>query len=820
MRTIAAVLLRWVVGNVAILLPLWLAVFGSLPSYVTISISSDKPIVMSIGNMDIPFGGGNGSVDFYLLPEVNPVAGEYKVSQNIEGVDVQSVNVRLWYCLKIQSTTVEKTESGFRIVRWSPSLMLNSYGLLFLFMEISLLCGAFAFVRRRETERLTVMLAKSMALAGLLVLLFAVSLPVQSFLANRSAFEFSTSVLILSVVKVAVFGFVLLSLLILAIRRIWGPFSLVALLACILYVYLETGILARDYPSLDGSLFFYLNTKRGILDFCVFLAVVGGVSLFWRRVYRGLYFWTAGAGLMILASLFDVRVQTAPNESSRIPGSYLPREEIAAQVAFSTNKNVIVFILDSVSCEHAASAFNRHPELARDFAGFTFYTNNVGMYPFTNLGIAGMFTGERIAHPDLAAEYAASIFTTNSVVSGYVADGDAVYFCPGSFHEGYANEDLKKSAAGDAAQNAFGCRIADQQRWNLRDVVTFRVLPFALKSWFMGQLCMGWGVWRNPWTELAVYESLKHGKVGTGGRKSFHVYHTEGAHAPFLCDEQGYPYSSLRSDYEAEDDKTISALRSLGGMLRWLDDHDIENASTIVVCADHGGLFAKRQPLPRMTVAGKPFPFLMVKPFGCKDEFSLSAIPTSHAGIMHVLQDERSRNLTEQEIESRLTSSARVYSQVENGQITEWHFDAGNGVTVKDIAVRDFEIRDCVQIGKLYDLTREKSPVRLKGGDINWDNAPCFGAKKNEVCFSCRVSDENARYDVLLIVLSEAKKGSATLRVRSGEADSSYHVQHGGLAQIEISGVSAGRGGLINISLLPDGDDVKFVIKNVRVTCR
>lgn len=58
-----------------------------------------------------------------------------------------------------------------------------------------------------------------------------------------------------------------------------------------------------------------------------------------------------------------------------------------------TGKNVVVLMLDRAMNEYIPYMFNEKPELQKQFAGFTYYSNTISFGGFTNFGVPGLLGG-------------------------------------------------------------------------------------------------------------------------------------------------------------------------------------------------------------------------------------------------------------------------------------------------------------------------------------------------------------------------------------------------------------------------------------------
>ena len=224
--------------------------------------------------------------------------------------------------------------------------------------------------------------------SGVAALFFALVVPLQTYLSNRDGFPFPVGSVLLELLLafLAIFTTLFLGLLILdKILSKFGsgwlrvlPFAVVfAILVC---AYLETGILSINMPQLDGDRLNFNSAYRKVVDIAA-LSASGVVSfglVVWLRRYVVLFF--GGILVMALASLLDVRPSSSVKTDCEMGGGFVPKYTVAKSMEYSTNRNVLVFILDSLPATTASDMLSANPALAGKFTGFVSYRNNIGMH--------------------------------------------------------------------------------------------------------------------------------------------------------------------------------------------------------------------------------------------------------------------------------------------------------------------------------------------------------------------------------------------------------------------------------------------------------
>ena len=502
--------------------------------------------------------------------------------------------------------------------------------------------------------------------SGVVALFFALVVPLQTYLSNRDGFPFPVGSLLpeLLLAFLAVFTVLFLVLLILdkILSRLGSgwlrilPFAAVfAILVC---AYLETGILSFNLPQLDGDRMNFNNAYRKVVDL-VALAASGAISfglVIWLRRYVKLFF--GGILVMALASLLDVRLSSSVKTDCEMGDGLVPKYTVAKSMEYSTNRNVLVFILDSVPATTASDVLSANPDLAGKFTGFVSYRNNIGMHENTQRGLPGLMTGIYASKDDTAADYSMSMFGKDSLLQPYFKDGVATFFIGGMFEFGYCNRVKKQPATRQRKENRWFCfkRFGGVPNLSLWDVIKFRLVPFFMKH---GVLCVAFAEgeeYDSVAFERALFPMLAESPLSQE-KLAFALFHTCGVHPPINFDRDGSRFSEDVPDRQRLDGAAYYVLNMMGDLLETLKRRGLYDCSTILVIADHG-IICMKHPEGEM---GQTSAMLMVKPENSFGDFSVSDIPTSHSRIAALVKQLRDSSLDRQTIDDILHQETRLY---------------------------------------------------------------------------------------------------------------------------------------------------------------
>lgn len=581
----------------------------------------------------------------------------------------------VWACTQIGGTRFSVPRKfGSGLVMIVAGLFALSLGGTWLFTKP---------VARRDAVVLSVVVA----LLACLFVGFAV--PLQSYLANKSAFPMSLGEFMGESLLFVVVATTFLCATLYFSSWSWGCFLHALVLAFLVYEYLQTGILSIGEPALNGDVTYYNDfalRKRDALVLCVSLGTLS-IGYHWLRRY--LHWISAGLGVMIAASLVDIKVEKVKADEG-IDGLALApglcsKFDAAQNVCYSTNRNVMMIVLDSVTTEVFAETLKRNPELSGSFDGFTEFHNNFCPHTYTQYGVAVYMTGkcyeEEHETPATVQEFALSCFGSDSLLVPYVQSGNAISFVPGSTLNGYSWPISSQGTGGSEAQVEDG--IAFLRRKNeipplsLFDVSRVRLTPFFLKAPLLIGTFAATRLHASVRHERELYPMLANAPIRDDVKLSLTVFHTEGAHPPFDVGKDGVPLSMPRMDFDGYCDKAYWVLKQFGDLLESFRRRGIYDNSMIILTTDHGSGVCRDRLAAGLSGCARAM--LCVKPEYAKGPLTVSDVPTSHTKLRALVVAARDRALTKSEISGILHQETRQYIEPSPDGAKKWLID-GNGV--------------------------------------------------------------------------------------------------------------------------------------------
>ena len=526
-------------------------------------------------------------------------------------------------------------------------------------------------------------------------LLFAVVLPLQVYVPSQHAFGFGWNEFAFSIGACAIgmFSYFMIMLYLGSVG--FGRFPIWLLLLLSIAVYLENGPLAIGLPELDGNLMAFVDRSRSLWDVGVWILVLAG-GAFAYRYLKGLIKWIAFSLLvLVLASALDISVQK--NVGRNVDGAFsskpISHNAVIDSAVLAPTNNTMVFILDALTTEVAEDVFKKDPDLFERFKGFVLYCNNVGMHVCTELGVPGMFTGRYRSEFKSIGDYDRATFGEHSAFNEYIGDNVGCFLDIGGFVRvcwtNRPKEDENSQSIGELSRcNPFKRRMQDQQAWNLLELCLFKTVPFVLKYYVYGISFRSWPTMQSA-NEKVVYSKLRDMPIVANLQGTFHVYHTEGSHAPYLIDRHGNMFDGDSNCYAAVVEKGWFALSQLADLFDAFKAKGLYDEMFIVVVADHGAALAKENNFIRVgqwsCYASRPRPLLFIKPRNSVGLPRRDVRLTSHSKIRELLVESHKHNLSQDDVQKIVGVEKAIYQQEENGRFVNFVFGKDGVIGVEEV---------------------------------------------------------------------------------------------------------------------------------------
>ncbi len=511
---------------------------------------------------------------------------------------------------------------------------------------------------------------RSVAVAAAVAAVVAVVLPLQSFLGNESLYPFGMGRLVveLGVAFVAVAALLAVVFAIVG-RRARGvvQWLVVAAAAC---AYLEAGPLSAGLPEINGAFAPELSVaSRSVWDCCAWIVLLIGALAAARWLPGRAHFAAAALAVLAFASLFDVRRDGGESPSGKVGGGLASgfewQRDIVENFKFSRERNVLVFILDSVPGSVSTDVIKSSPDIAAKFTGFVAFTNNVGMHDCTKRGLPGLMTGKYFEPESSSkAEYPMSVYGGDSFLTHYVEAGAEASFVPDLFPYGYTNAKVEKRMQVKGRQKhgwaALLLRSKEVPYLSLFDVTVFRIAPYVAKAPFLYAKIRHDPMFgqdeSNFWYEHAMYPRLAAAGF-TNAKTVLGVFHSRGAHPPLAFDRHGNRLGKRSWAREALPDLVLNPLYNLAGLMDVLRENGVYDKSLIVVAADHGVSIAPHAPEHHPSESA----ILWVKPEGASGPLVYSGTPTGYSKVAALMKSAVAGKPCAAEVEAALREENRLF---------------------------------------------------------------------------------------------------------------------------------------------------------------
>ena len=551
-------------------------------------------------------------------------------------------------------------------------------------------------------------------------------LPLQTFLSQGDLFGCSVGFFLKSCLPVFLTGFGCVALAVFAGRIFCGTWVYLIGLVCVVWAILESGVLSIGLPELNGSFEGYGILARAIADCVVWLLALVAMIKFRKVITRHVISISLLMAAWTFCSVFDVRRPACQTVSGLAVPTLMPRTDVVSSAIFSSEDNVLLLVLDSVTADVAASIFAEDPELRRQYVGFECYTNNLSMQWYTALAMPAIMTGKFLSSANESHEYGLSTYKESSFFVDYLNLDIPVYVNVALGDLGYTNRMRRKNLSGKISTNPLFLRMSGTFNWTVFELCGFRVVPYCMKTAYVKALLRKWAVCEQCpdvfsdgvlWPELALAPVTKEEK------STLHVHHTRGGHAPYRFKADGSPNSEMNiQNAAAYKEQTTFALRQVGKFLDALRAKGIYRNATIFVIADHGYPVGSERPryagLPKEASA-----LMLVKVPGDESPFRMSGKKTSHAGIAPIMRRLARERLTRDEIERQLCVTPRFCRKIAGLTVTEYQVQNDDSVIKRNITGREPEENELVALStgvdyafSMSDLVRSYPSFRLENG--------------------------------------------------------------------------------------------------------
>ena len=363
-------------------------------------------------------------------------------------------------------------------------------------------------------------------------------------------------------------------------------------------VWLQANVIVWDYGILDGAVIDWSEYQsRSWIDFSIWV-LIAMIAFFFLSSSLTILF-----GLSILTIVVQIiYVLFLSLDYFAVDRSYPVYDDpdsLAKIYAFSKKQNVIHIIVDGFQADVFDSLIHDAvlgANYRKVFSGFTYYKENLGIFPYTELSLPAIFSGQIYRNQLPKASFLHQVSSGKNILNQATEEGFKLDIATlgGHIFNQYAdtNYDHIYNLDSDIFSNPLHQKSAE-----LIDIALFRSSPNFLKyyiyndqRWFVSRGFKRVNVSLRYFKHTQFLHSLMDNMEINLEQPVYKLFHIMNTHNPMVvnkdCKFKGRPSSMER------DTLTIQAkctLDSLADLLEKFEELGILHSSLIIIHADHGG---------------------------------------------------------------------------------------------------------------------------------------------------------------------------------------------------------------------------------------
>ena len=458
--------------------------------------------------------------------------------------------------------------------------------------------------------------------------------PLELYFTNRKDFWFAPNVIVPEVLFLFAAALLLCILLLAAADR-WAPKLYTLLTGCFVWgtlvCYLHSNFLSGWLPSMDGSAVDWnaYPTQRALsAAVCVAAALFVGF-LGWKKWLQNAAFFGGGALTLMLA----ITVVTLGLGSSSLQGSYYFSTNKELQ-DYSSDKNFLMFVVDTVDGDVFEQLVDETPEYQEALRDFTYYSNTMSGYAYTELSMSQFLTGQWY-EGDVPFETYCTKALNESPFLADLQNRDyrmGFYFGYNFFDKNsgpdrFVNLSLRTSEI--TTHPAFW-RVILRMSCVKNAPFDFKRLGYGLPEKLNGLIQKGPVGFENRFESdnAAFWNYCQTTPVTTtGSDKVFKYIHLDGAHPAFLY---GPHLEKVAGTEQATYPNSVgSCLYVIENYLNMLRENDCYDNTAILILSDHG--YGENG-----TDEGRQHSILLAKGFGEHHDYAVNEAPVSFGEMQSI----------------------------------------------------------------------------------------------------------------------------------------------------------------------------------------
>lgn len=468
--------------------------------------------------------------------------------------------------------------------------------------------------------------------------------PVNTFAHNTLSFWYDISQLLLPVLGIFGISFVgiaaIFTIVYIICRKLGKllPYKIFAAVVIFLFfpLYMQNTFFNMKLPVLDGSPIDWDKLRH--LDILFLMFVIGFGIIF---VYCIIKFGTDK--ILKYASLISLAVFVMLTSSLVVTimknNAYMSRNNIITTnknfSTMSSEKNFVIFVVDTISAGMFDEVLCEDTKYADVFDDFTFYTDTMSVYPYTIYSVPLILTGETVSASGIRyTEFCTDAYNNSTLFSLLDENGyDINLYENFLLWAGEPNFEIKNG------ESVYGCNINFGDFSSMARYLWFKFVPYTLKGLAnIETVNLQFGTAANNdiflWDNDIFYHNVKdNSNLEKQQRNTFQFIHTEGAHMPFIYDENVNKVDGGTS-YNESVKATITTIKAYIDRLK---ANGLYDNTAIVIAADHGHTDTGDDG-QSINLLSRLNPILLIKGVNEKHELIRSDLPLIQTDLMDAYQ--------------------------------------------------------------------------------------------------------------------------------------------------------------------------------------
>jgi len=416
-----------------------------------------------------------------------------------------------------------------------------------------------------------------------------------------------------------------------------------------LLLWFQGNILVWQYGLLDGRDIDWSSKRMyGLIDSGIWIVLI--IASFIVAPYIRKMVPRASVSLLVIQLVSTLFLVIRAPDASAVHRKTPVNEE--AIFEFSSEKNVVILLLDSFQTDVFQEIINKDPYYRKMFDGFTYYRNSLGGFPKTYASVSLLLTGQYYDNSMPVQDFIKKTFSAGSVPKILTSNGYRVDLIGGG-KTVYADETIAASCV--EIEHLLEKNVSLNEALFLLDLTLFRYLPHFLKkhvynnqAWLISNVDFGktfGGFPAGPHRDSIEFMRKLGAKAKAGGEKpTFKYIHLFPPHSPLRFNEklEHEDMPGGRGNYMRQ---AMGCLELTNILLEALKNLGIYDNTMVLVLADSGWGYPIDVSQSGYRKGGgdnlwldefmkaRALPFLLIKPFTSKGILKISAVPVSHGDV-------------------------------------------------------------------------------------------------------------------------------------------------------------------------------------------